>query len=44
MTHNEVSRSGPRTACETVRRVAIQLVTGRDAAQVWDALLARHHY
>ncbi len=37
------ARPRPRTAPETVRRVVIHLVEGREDAQTWDGLLARHH-
>ena len=44
MTHLHDARPRPRTAPETVRRVIIQLVEGREDAAAWDRLLARHHY
>ena len=37
------ARPRPRTAPETVRRVTMQLVEGREDAAAWDRLLARHH-
>ena len=38
------ARPRPRTAPETVRRVAMHLVEGREDAHAWDRLLARYHY
>ncbi len=36
------ARPRPRTAPETVRRVTMQLVEGREDAAAWDRLLACH--
>ncbi len=44
MTPMHDTQPRPRTAPETVRRVTIPLVEGREDAAVWDRLLARHHY
>ena len=40
----DTARPGPRTAYETVFRVAIHLVTGWDDAREWDAPLAARQY
>ena len=44
MTHIHGARPRPRTAPETVRRIVMHLVEGREDAHAWDRLLARHHY
>ena len=44
MTPMHDTQPRPRTAPETVRRVTIPLVEGREDAAAWDRLLARHHY
>ncbi|MDA8198438.1 MAG: DUF4338 domain-containing protein, partial [Thermaerobacter sp.] len=44
MTPMHDAQPRPRTAPETVRRVTIPLVEGREDAAAWDRLLARHHY